>query len=335
MDQIASAYDLGHVPERAQHLGYGREEIAFLGISQLKGVGFQRLSGLGGRADIAEALDSRNVAEIAKRVSQPPGTGKKGSWEDFLGMILSLGEDAAQPLIERRVRLLFADDAAFPRSLAALPDELRPHWIFVAGNLELLDRPALAVVGTRHPTDEGQFLARYAVGCAREIETPVVSGLADGIDGAVHERCLHISVPTISVLGTGILNPYPAKHASLSDRIVAQGGVVLTEYLPTQGPAGQQFVWRNRLQAALGRATIPIEWKKKSGTAHTVRFSRRLERPVIGLQSDGAPRDPEAGDADQSFAVPREHAALMDAIQQAVSSRGETDTKGAQPDLFD
>jgi DNA protecting protein DprA len=335
MDQVASAYDVGHVPERAQHLGYGREEIAFLGISRLKGVGFQRLSGLGGRADIAEALDARNITEIAKRVSQPPGTGKSGSWEDFWNKILSLGQDAAQPLIERRVRLLFADDADFPRSLAALPDELRPRWIFVAGNHDLLSRPGVAVVGTRHPTDDGQFLARYAVGCARDIKAPVVSGLADGIDGTVHEWCLHVSVPTISVLGTGILNPYPAKHASLSDRIVAQGGVVLTEYLPMQGPAGQQFVWRNRLQAALGRATIPIEWKKKSGTAHTVRFSRRLERPVIGLQIDGVPRDTEAGEADQSFAVPREHAAFMEALQRAMSLGGETDAKGDQLDLFE
>src|SRR5215469_3678352 len=98
MDQIASAYDLGHVPERAQRLGYGREGIAFLGISQLKGVGFQRLSGLGGRVDIAEALNSRNISEIAKRVSQPPETGKSGSWDDFRRMIWALGQEAAQPL---------------------------------------------------------------------------------------------------------------------------------------------------------------------------------------------------------------------------------------------
>ena len=139
-----------------------------------------------------------------------------------------------------------------------------------------------------------------------------MSGLAYGVDRLVHEWCLNISLPTISVLGTGILTPYPAKHAPLSDAIVEAGGVVLTEYLPTQGPSGQQFVWRNRLQAALGRATIPVEWKKKSGTAHTVRFSRKLARPVIGLALDGIRHDPDAGEvgsaiyrSERSFASDR------------------------------
>jgi hypothetical protein len=140
----------------------------------------------------------------------------------------------------------------------------RPDSKIVAGDLELLDRPSLAIVGTRDPTENGEFLARYAVSSRREAEAPVVSGLAYGIDRLVHEWCLNISLPTISVFGTGILAPYPAKHAPLSDAIVEAGGVVLTEYMPTQGPSGRQFVWRNRLQAAPSRATIPVEWKKKS-----------------------------------------------------------------------
>jgi DNA processing protein len=335
MDQIVATHELDYQPAKAtaMELGYDREAIAFLGISQLKGVGFQTLSGLGGRAGIAELLENRNISEIAKRVAQPPGTGKSACWEDFRRVIWSLGQEAVQPLIERRIRFLFAGDPLFPTALARMPEEMRPPWLFVAGDLELLERPSLAIVGTRDPTQDGEFLARYAVSCAKEAETPVVSGLAYGIDRLVHEWCLHVSLPTISVLGTGILATYPAKHAPLSDAILAAGGTVLTEYLPTQGPLAQQFVWRNRIQAALGRSTIPIEWKKKSGTAHTVRFSRKLGRPVLGLLVNGVPPHPEAGEVDHQFVVPNEHSALIAAIRTSLMAGAPTHD-GRQADLF-
>jgi hypothetical protein len=120
----------------------------------------------------------------------------------------------------------------------------------------------------------------------------------------------------------------------LSDAIVQAGGTVLTEYLPTQGPSAQQFVWRNRLQAALGRATIPVEWNKKSGTAHTVRFSRTLGRPVIGLQLVGASIKPDAGENDYQFTVPNDHISLREAIQKALSA-GPPISNARQSDLFD
>jgi DNA protecting protein DprA len=335
MDQIVETHELTYSPAKARalELGYDREAIAFLGISRLKGVGFQTLFSLGGRPGISDLLNGRNASEIAKRVSHPMGVGKSGGWDEFSRKIWSLGQELAQPLIDRRVRFLFCEDAHFPSPLASLPDELRPRWLFVAGDIALLERPSVAVVGTRDPTEDGDFLARYAVSCAKEAEAPVVSGLAHGIDRLVHEWCLHLSVPTISVLGTGILTPYPAKHAPLGDAIVAAGGTVLTEYLPTQGPSGQQFVWRNRLQAALSRVTIPVEWKQKSGTAHTVRFSRKLGHPVIGLRLHGVSPDPEAGTADQQFIVPNEHSNLIDALKLALISGAPT-SDGRQADLF-
>jgi DNA processing protein len=333
MDQITATHELDYSPARADELGYDREAIAFLGISRLKGIGFQTLFGLGGRAGITGLLDGRDVSEITKRISPQPNGPGKSDWDEFSRKIRTLGEELAESLIGKRVRFIFAGDPRFPTALACLPDDLRPQWLFVAGDLSLLERPSIAVVGTRDPTEDGEFLAKYAVSCAKEAEAPVVSGLAYGIDRLVHEWCLRVDHRTVSVLGTGILAPYPAKHAPLSDAIVAAGGTLLTEYLPTQGPSAQQFVWRNRLQAALGRATVPVEWKRKSGTAHTVRFSRKLGRPVIGVRIDGVAPDPEAGEPDQQFVVPSEHSNLIDALKRALMS-GAPAPDGRQPDLF-
>jgi DNA protecting protein DprA len=333
MDQVVASPEHDYSPAKATADGqtYDREALAFLGISRLRGVGFKTLSDIGGRTGIAKLLEGGDVSEITKRASLPPST--VADWSDFSRKILDLGNELAESLTRARVRFLFADDPKFPAALSCLPDDMRPRWLFVAGNLSLLQTPAVAIVGTRDPTEDGEFLAKYAVSCAREAEAPVISGLAYGIDRMVHEWCLRIGLPTVSVLGNGILDPYPAKHGPLSEAIIEAGGVVMTEYLPTQGPSGNQFVWRNRLQAALGRATIPVEWKKKSGTAHTVRFSRQLSRPVIGLRIDGVSPSPGAGEPDLQFVVPREHTNLVDALKRALMA--ETPAKDAiQPDLF-
>jgi DNA protecting protein DprA len=333
MDQVIDTPELEHPPAKpaVKELGLDREAIAFLGMSRLKGVGFHKLSALGGRAGICKLLDERNVSEVAHRIL--PAGKSLNAWEQFRQKIWAYGQETMRTLTARKVQFMFAEDRAFPRSLVRLSDKLRPQWLFVAGNVALLEKPSLTIVGTRSPTEPGEFLARYAVSCAREANAPVISGLAHGIDRLVHEWCLRLSLPTISVLGTGILAPYPAKHAPLNDEIVAAGGAVLTEYLPTQGPSGQQFVWRNRLQAALGCATIPVEWKRKSGTAHTVRFSRALGKPVIGLRLDGANLEPDAGEADTHFHVPRDHTVLIDALRKALAA-GAALNEPIQSDLF-
>ena len=239
MDQVTPTHALDYGRASAEELGYDREAVAFLGISRLKGVGFQTLFNLGGRSGVAELLEARDVFEIAKRISAAP-SGRSSSWDEFSRNIFALGNELADHLTSHRIRFLFGTDPRFPSTLSGLPDELRPpRWLFVAGDLELLERRAFAVVGTRDPAQDGEFLARYAVSCARELDAPVVSGLAHGIDRLVHEWCLHLSVPTISVLGTGILAPYPAKHVPLGNAILAAGGTLLTEYLPTQGPSAR------------------------------------------------------------------------------------------------
>ena len=146
----------------------------------------------------------------------------------------------------------------------------------------------------------------------------MISGLAYGIDRIVHEWCLNVGIPTVSILGTGILATYPAKHSGLADQIIAAGGLLVSEYMPQQGPSAENFVWRNRLQAALGRAVIPAEWAKKSGTAHTVRFARKLGRPVFGMSLTGVARAPDAGDSDRHFEIPRDHAMFAEALSSAL-----------------
>lgn len=302
--------------------GFPTEAIAFLGISRQPGVGFHTMRVIGSRQNIADLLETRNPKHVWKELY---GAGAKSlstthfdSWEDLRRELWNTGLQAAKNLAQLGIRLLFSDDRDFPPSLRQLPEAERPHWIFVQGDVGLLHRPSIAVVGTRSPTEDGEFLAKYVVSVARELGLPVVSGLAKGIDKVAHEWCLHLDLPTISVLGTGILVAYPARHADLGKRIVENGGILVSEYLPDQPPSKEQFVWRNRIQAALSACVIPVEWKRDSGTAHTVRFARLFDRPVCSIQLNEVPLPSDAGHGDSHFHLPRDQSAFVRAVRAAV-----------------
>jgi DNA processing protein len=309
--------------QRLGDAGYPTEAIALLGISSLHGVGFQTMVRLGGRDGIRDFLKAKDVRHFERAIGDaggrlPAGT-VRAEWSDLRRQIWTSGTHTASLLAAAGVKFCFLGDPEFPKAFIGLPSAYQPMWLFYRGDITVLDRSSITIVGTRQPTLNGDFLARYSVSCAREFDAPVISGLAQGIDRIVHEWCLQIGLPTVSVMGTGMLTTYPAKHAVLGDSIVAAGGLLISEYLPQQGPTGENFVWRNRLQSALGRVVIPAEWARKSGTAHTVRFARKLSRPVFSISLSGAQRAPDAGDGDRHFELPRDHAAFMEALRSEVS----------------
>ncbi len=319
-------------------MGYSAEGVAFLGLGRFHGVGFQTLVRLGGRDGIRNLIATKDVSAFDALLADAGARFSARSegfqtWDELRRQLWSFGLEVAGSLVDRGVRLIFEGDPDYPDAFHEMPPGLRPLWVFVRGNHHLLTQPSVAVVGTREPTEEGEFLAKFAVSCARELGAPVVSGLAKGIDRVVHEWCLRLSLPTISVLGTGILKTYPAKHFSLGEAIVERGGALVSEYLPDQGPTSETFVWRNRLQAALSKVVVPAEWSRKSGTAHTVRFARSLSRPVFGLTMFGVDPKADAGDADITFQVPKDHMAFRDAIS-AELLRQRVPQSPAQIDLF-
>src|SRR5262249_53285041 len=100
------------------------------------------------------------------------------------------------------------------------------------------------------------------------------------------------------------------------------------------GPSAQNFVWRNRIQAALGRVIIPAEWARKSGTAHTVRFARKFKRPVFSVSQYGVPRATDAGEGDTHFELPHDHARFMEMMQAAINTDPDSPPATTQMDLF-
>jgi len=288
----------------------------FLGLSQLKGVGFKTLREWGGVDAVADGFASEGASKFVRRLSDEPLP------QDVNAQVLRLGAVAADNIRRRGIHLVRSGDAHYPKRLLDLDVNLRPLWFFYRGNVELLSAFNIGVVGTRTPSDEGEFLAKYAVSTVRELDACLVSGLAKGIDEIAHEWAVKSGVPNISVLANGLLKVYPAKNADLADKIVAAGGLLISEYLPGEAPSAEAFVWRNRLQAALSNCVVAPEWKRASGTAHTIRFAKQLARPTINLLPTGRTFDVDHGQADRCFVVPRDHGEFVSTLQ---ATRGSSD----------
>jgi len=175
-------------------------------------------------------------------------------------------------------------EAAYPPLLATIPDA--PERLFVRGDMRALAaEPAIAVVGTRKFTPYGQTVAGRFVRVWAEAGIMVASGLALGIDAIAHKTTLDAGGLTVAVLGGGVdpATIAPRTNARLAERIIAEGGAVISEYPPGTPPHPGRFPERNRIVAGLTRAVIVIEGSMKSGTLITAKAALEYQRDVFAV----------------------------------------------------
>jgi DNA processing protein len=177
-------------------------------------------------------------------------------------------------------------------SLSELPPLLRaihdpPPRLFLRGSRdrELLERPAVAVVGARACSAYGRQVARML---GRELAAAgivVVSGMARGVDGEAHRGALEADGHTVAVLGCGIDRDYPAAHAHLA-REIAERSLIVSEYEPGVEPLPFRFPARNRIVAGLCLATVVVEAREKSGALITADFALEEGREVFAVPGE-------------------------------------------------
>jgi DNA processing protein len=176
--------------------------------------------------------------------------------------------------------LIAWDDADYPRALLELADA--PAVLFHLGRRDLLNRPALAIVGSRNATPQGKQTAREFAAALGSAGLTIVSGLAAGIDTAAHEGALSSEGGTIAVVATGPDRVYPAKNRKLMAAIAADGAVV-TEYLPGTPARKENFPRRNRLISGLARGVLVVEATLSSGSLITARLAGEQGRDVFAI----------------------------------------------------
>ncbi len=190
------------------------------------------------------------------------------------------GRQVLQALTRLNAHVLLPHDAGFPEILRPIPDA--PNALFALGKLELLRRPAVAIVGSRdHTAYGGNVCQMVATGAARA-GIAIVSGMARGLDAVAHAAALDVHGDTIGVLGNGLGVIYPAANRELYQK-VADRGLLLTEFPPGERPHVGYFPRRNRLISALARVTVVVEAAQGSGTLITVGAALAQGKDVMAV----------------------------------------------------
>ena len=159
-----------------------------------------------------------------------------------------------------------------------------PPILFVRGQVDLLHKPAVGIVGSRHATPQAIRIAKDFGKAISQHNITVISGMATGIDTAAHEGALMHSGSTIAVWGTGIDRIYPPHNEPLA-RQIAERGAIVSEFPLGTRPVAGNFPRRNRIIAALSRATLVVEAALESGSLITARQASEMGREVMAVPS--------------------------------------------------
>ena len=189
-------------------------------------------------------------------------------------------------------KFLAIGQGLYPRLLAELEDA--PPLLIAKGNLNLLDRQAVAIVGARNASAAA---CRFARGLAHDLgqhDLVVVSGLARGIDSAAHDGALDTG--TIGVIAGGIDVFYPPENEE-RQKALYERGLVLAEMPPGTEPRARHFPYRNRIIAGMSSGTVVVEAAPRSGSLITARLAAEAGREVLAVP--GSPLDPRAQGCNQ------------------------------------
>ncbi|ACB32623.1 DNA protecting protein DprA [Leptothrix cholodnii SP-6] len=285
-----------------------RDELAaWLQLLETPGVGRQSARRLLAAFGSPQAVLSASVSARAGVIDKATAAKLEQAPE---GLALLVERTAAWLTGEPGRRILTLADPAYPSIWLNLPDP--PLLLYAQGKLDLLQRPALAIVGSRHPTPEGTDNARAFAASLSRTGLTIVSGLAAGIDGAAHEGALGGTGSTIALVGTGLDRVYPRAHLKLA-REIADRGLLLSEFSIGTPPLAAHFPLRNRLIAGLGMGTLVVEAALKSGSLITARLASEFGREVFAIP--GSIHNPQSRGC---HALIRQGAKLVESTQDVL-----------------
>jgi DNA processing protein len=249
-------------------------KVHWLALSSLPGVGAVTVHTLIDRFGTIEAVFDASDSELltVRRVRPEAITKLRAlSLDDLEQEIVDLEEEG--------IEVISFEDDDYPLNIKVIRDA--PPILFGRGELFDTDSQALAIVGTRSPSDEAREFALLLGYEMAERGLTIVSGLALGIDTAAHEGALQASSGrTLAVLGSGIKRVHPKQNLELAATITGRGAL-LSEVAPNTSPQGSHLMARDRIVTGLGLATVVVEANLKSGSVNAAGRARRQGRLLL------------------------------------------------------
>ena len=250
--------------------------LAWMALTLTPGMGPTRIGRAVQRLGSAERVFDAGLTEL-ERVGLPAASAQyMGD-----GRARTAAEEEAKRVGEAGGSWITFDDEAYPERLREIFDP--PSVLWVRGNLEVLGRAGIAIVGTRQPTPYGAGMSEKLARDLALRRMVILSGMARGVDTAAHKGALDVGGATVAVWGTGIDVIYPKENKGLAERIVAGGGAIVSEYPLGTFPAPQNFPIRNRILSGMSVGVLVIEAAEYSGTRITARCAMEQNRDVYAV----------------------------------------------------
>ena len=222
--------------------------------------------------------------------------------------------DIASWLDDTNNHIVTIADTDFPQALLNIPDP--PLLLYVKGRLELLNCPAIAVVGSRNASSQGLRNAETFAQVLSQAKLTIVSGLAHGIDAAAHMGGLRGQGSSIAVVGTGLDKVYPSANRALAHQLATEG-VLISEYPLGTPPLASNFPRRNRIISGLSLGCLIVEASLQSGSLITARMALEQGRDVFAIP--GSIHSPQAKGC---HALIKQGAKLVEGPQDIVDDLG-------------
>lgn len=263
-----------------QNIGNGTSQdqarVAWMALTLTPGMGPTRINKAVKALGVAERVFEASLTEL-----EAAGMPAQSAQFLFDGKARDVAEDEIHKVTEAGGSILTQDDEAYPDRLREIYDP--PAVLWVRGNQELLARPGIAVVGTRHPSPYGSGMAEMLSRDLANRRLVILSGMARGVDTAAHKGAIEAGGKTVAVWGTGIDVIYPKENKKLAESIVASGGTIISEYPLGTFPAPQNFPIRNRILSGMSVGVLVIEAAEYSGTRITARLAMEQNRDVYAV----------------------------------------------------
>lgn len=247
---------------------------AWLRLSLTPGIGGETQRALLAAFGLPHHIYAASVTELARVIPQAAA-------ERLLAHEASAAVETALTWVTQAGNhILTLADSAYPQRLLDISDP--PILVYLKGRVDLLNAPALAIVGSRNATPQGLANAEAFAAALSDAGLCIVSGLALGIDAAAHRGGLRGATSTLAVIGTGIDRVYPARNQELARRI-AEEGAILSEFSLGTPALKENFPRRNRIISGLARGCLVVEAADRSGSLITARLAGEQGRDVFAI----------------------------------------------------
>ena len=279
-DGVGSQRTDSSIPVHSHSVTRAQEELLYM-------VGLTKIDHIGpvlGRILIEHFGSAKSVFFCTeKELLKIPGIGPRTASNILRGRGLLEAEKELNRSFQKDVKVISILDPDYPKSLKEIYDA--PLVLYKRGGFDLNSQPLISIVGTRMPSEYGRIVAQSFTEFFVEKGFCVVSGLAFGIDAAVHRKVLEKEGQTVAVLGHGFGTIYPQEHWQEA-RSIEQRGALLTEFGSEVLPEARNFPMRNRIISGLSHATIVIEAGQKGGALITARSAFEQNRSVYAIPGD-------------------------------------------------